>query len=83
LQNINPFSFIITAEDNYSMTTCTIDVSHFQENNPPIVIPTSFSIPFFSNPNTFIGPIIAYDIDFNQTLSYTITRRPFSFLSYE
>ena len=69
----NPFSFDITASDMYSTSTCHIEVSYQSMNTPPFIISSTFSIPYFSLNNTYVGTAIAYDLDYNQTLSFSIT----------
>ena len=56
--------------------TCRIDVSYHFANTPPVIFPSTFSLPLFSPENTLVGTAIAYDVDYNQTLSFSITGHP-------
>lgn len=47
-------------------------------NSPPVIVDTSFILPLFSDISSFIGRIIAFDYDFNQTLTYSITNITFN-----
>lgn len=52
-------------------------------NHPPVISPSSFSIPRYSLNNTYIGSVNAYDVDSNQTLSFSVSglfSLPFSLL---
>ena len=42
-------------------------------NHPPVISPSSFSIPRYSLNNTYIGSVNAYDVDSNQTLSFSVS----------
>ena len=67
-----PFSFTVTASDPFSTTNCTFELFYYDTNHYPIVVNSTFSIPLFSPISTFVGHMIAFDSDFNQTLSYSI-----------
>lgn len=63
---------MISATDGYSSTQCWIRVSYFNPNSSPVIIDSSFSLPFYSEVPSYVGRVIAFDYDLNQTLSYSI-----------
>ena len=58
--------------DQISSFTCSVSVYFNDYNNPPVAIDSSLELPLFSSEHTSIGFVIAYDVDNNQTLTYSI-----------
>ena len=69
----NPFSFSIFASDVVSSTHCDFTIIPLSVNHPPVISSSSFSIPRYSPNDTFIGSVNAYDVDTNQTFSFSLS----------
>lgn len=69
----NPFSFSIVASDAVSFARCDFTILPLSVNHPPVISPSSFSIPRYSSNGTYIGSVNAYDVDTNQTLSFSLS----------
>lgn len=66
-----------------SSARCDFTIIPLSVNHPPVISPSSFSIPRYSLNNTYIGSVNAYDVDSNQTLSFSVSglfSLPFSLL---
>lgn len=72
MNQFSPFTFNITAVDQVSSFTCTVSVYFNDYNNPPVALNSVFELPLFSPKYTSLGFVVAYDVDYNQSLHYSI-----------
>lgn len=62
-------------------SSCCINLVYDPLNHSPIVHDDWFDVPSFSAVNSFVGRVVAFDVDEYQTLSFTIIGLLFCFFS--
>ena len=58
--------------DQVSSFTCTVSVYFNDYNNPPVALNSVFELQLFSPKYTSLGFVVAYDVDYKQSLHYSI-----------
>ena len=58
--------------DQVSSFTCNVSVYFNDYNNPPVALNSVFELPLFSPKSISLGFVVAYDVDYNQSLHYSI-----------
>ena len=69
---LNVFSLLMSVFDTQYTALGTASILVEDRNDPPLLLPSSLSVNENSPPGTVVGPVRAFDEDFNDTDRFSI-----------